>query len=212
MIYIFDDRSQRRKENEEKLRQFTDLITFDTVHLIAGKKADEIIFDSIKNPDCIIFHKSYALGSDDVTFETIRQLFADFNIPIVIFSGGTEGSNKSANEFNINADLMYANLPYFLEDLKENGHINIDTLLWGKKHKLNALLEFQNKISQDYFIKNDPDAILEEPAKIMRAIVQSCKKINSNLAVAINLEINTNPQLTWSELADIIDNNIRKFQ
>lgn len=212
MIYIFDDRNQRRNANEEKLRDFLGFVTFETVHPIAGKSIEDVIIDSIKNPDCIIFHKSYALGSEEITYETIRQLFADFNIPVVIFSGGTEGSNKGAKEININADLMYDNLPYFLEDLKETGNVNIDTLLWGKKHRLNALLEFQNKISQKYFINNDPNAILDEPAPIVRSIVQSCRKINSYLADAIKHEIKLNPQLSWLDLATIIDNNIRKFQ
>lgn len=212
MIYIFDDRIQRRNYNEEKLRGFSDIVTFDTVRLIAGKQADEIILDSIESPECIIFHKSYALGNDNITFETIRQLFVDLNIPIVIFSGGTEGSNKSANEINMNADLMYENLLYFIEDFKEKGQINLDILLWGKRHKLNALIEFQNRFSKKFFINKDPDATVDEFRVIERFIETNCEKINKEFAIAITREIKDNPRLTWMDLANIIDNNIRKLQ
>lgn len=213
MIYIFDDRAQRRKDNEEKLRAFSEFIIFDTVKLISGKSADESIFDSIENPECIIFHKSYALGDDNVTFETIRQMFADFGVPTVIFSGGTEGSNKSAKEIIMNADLMYNNLPFFLENRKKNGVINIDTLLWGKRFRLNALLEFQNKMAQEYFVNNDPDSPLYDHDKVQRYINNWGRKINTKDFIdTIISSIMATPQMTWSDLNTIIDNNIRKFQ
>ena len=212
MIYIFDDRAQRRKDNEEILRKFSDIVTFDTVNLIPGKSADECIFDSIENAECIIFHKSYALDDESVTFETIRQLFTSLSVPIVIFSGGTEGSNKSANEFNMNADLMYHNLQFFLEKRKENGVINIDTLLWGKKYRLNALLKFQNTLSKEYLINNDPDTALDDLEKIKRFIINSCREIHRDLANSIISDIGANNQITWQELAIIIDNNIHKFE
>ena len=212
MIYIFDDRAQRRKDNEEMLRKFSDIVTFDTVKLIPGKSADECIFDSIEDVECIIFHKSYALGDEDVTFETIRQLFTSLGVPIVIFSGGTEGSNKGANEVNMNADLMYHNLPFFLEKRKENGAINLDTLLWGKHYRLNALLKFQNTLSQKYLINNDPDASLDNLDKITRDVKNSCREIQGDLADSIISDIDAYEQITWKDLAIIIDNNIRKFE
>lgn len=212
MIYIFDDRAQRRKDNEEMLRNFSDLITFDTVDLISGKTADECIFDSIKNPECIIFHKSYELGDETVTFETIRQLFTSLDIPVVIFSGGTVGSNKGAKEINMNADLMYHNLPFFLENRKKNGSINIDTLIWGKRYRLNALLKFQNTMSQKYFINNIPDDPLDNLETVKRDIKNLCREIHGDLADSIFIDIDANENITWQDLAIIIDNNIRKFE
>lgn len=212
MIYIFDDRAQRRKDNEEKLRSFSNLITFDTVKLISGKPAEECIFDSIENPECIIFHKSYALGDENVSFETIRQLFLSLDIPIVIFSGGTEGSNKSAQEINMNADLMYDNLPYFLENLKESGRINIDTLLWGKRYRLNSMLEFQNEISKKYLITNDPDALLDNITEVKRFITKKGRYMHRYVYDAIISDIEGVSQITWLDLYNIIDNNIRKYQ
>ncbi|MBD5172378.1 MAG: hypothetical protein HDS24_04105 [Bacteroides sp.] len=210
MIYVFDDRTQRRKYNEDNLRDFSDIIIFDTVKLISGKSADESIFDSIENPECIIFHKSYALGDDNVTFETIRKLFADLEVPIVIFSGGTEGINKSAKETNINADLMYNNLPFFLENRKKNGVINIDTLLWGNRFKINSLLEFQNKMAEKYFINNDLDAQLDNPEKVKRDIKNLLMKTHVELAYAIISDFDINQDITWFELSNIINKNIHK--
>lgn len=213
MIYIFDDRAQRRKDNEDKLRVFSDLIIFDTVKLISDKSADESIFDSIENPECIIFHKSYAFGDENVTFETIRQLFTGFGVPIVIFSGGIEGSSKCANSININADLMYDNLPYFLENRRENGQINIDTLLWGKKYRLNVLLKFQNTISKKYLINNDLDSSLEMIDNVKRYIKNSCREIHpDDFCDSVISDIEAIPQITWGDLAAVIDNNVKKFQ
>lgn len=213
MIYIFDDRAQRRKDNEEKLQCFSDLATFVRVNLIPGKSVEDCIIEPLDNVECILFHKSYALGDDEVSLETIRQMFVDFEIPIVIFSGGTEGGNKSSNEININADLMYNNLPFFLENRKENGYINIDALLWGKKFRLNALLEFQNNIAKRYFITNDPDETIDNPEKIKNYIGRSCPAFDkANLSDTIISTISTSPNMTWGELHNIIDQNIHKIQ
>lgn len=214
MIYIFDDRLQRRKANEEKLRIYSDLIKFDTVKLNPGKSADESIFDTVEEPECIFFHKSYALEGENITFETIRQLFSELDVPIIIFSGGIEGSNKSSNEININADLMYNNLQFFLENRKEKGHINIDTLLWGKGYRLNALLEFQNKISRKFLISKDLDDELGDDLNLVkRSIENLCREIQrEDLCNSIISYIGSNERITWLDLATIIDKNIRKFQ
>ena len=158
------------------------------------------------------FHKSYELGDETVTFETIRQLFTSLDIPVVIFSGGTVGSNKGAKEINMNADLMYHNLPFFLENRKKNGSINIDTLIWGKRYRLNALLKFQNTMSQKYFINNIPDDPLDNLETVKRDIKNLCREIHGDLADSIFIDIDANENITWQDLAIIIDNNIRKFE
>lgn len=127
MIYVFDDRFQRRTINSEKLKNFSELIVFKTLEIMPGKPVEECVIDSVDNPDCILFHKSYRFEDSRVTFETIRQLFTSYNVPVVIFSGGIEGSNKGKIEINMNADLMYDNMLFFLEDFKSNNRINIDT-------------------------------------------------------------------------------------
>lgn len=212
MIYIFDDRAQRRKDNEEKLREFSNLITFKTITLTPEMSVEDWIIDSMENPECIIFHKSYVFEDKNITDDTVWYLFTYYDVPIVIFSGGTEGSNKGDKKIIMNADLMYQNLPYFLQNFKENEKINIDTLLWGKQYKLNAILQFQNEISKDYFILNNPENYVEDIPKLTRIIRLKCKTINEeNLGNNIIAEINSHIRITWHDVADIIDNQIKNI-
>jgi len=211
MIYIFDDRAQRRKENELRLRKFSCIVSFSTVDATPEKRVEDVIIDSMSDPDCVLFHKSYVFADRNVTFEAVRQLFTSFDVPVVIFSGGTEGNNKSGSEINMNADLMYENLPYFLEDFQTNGKINIDTLLWGKRYRLNELLQIQNKISAQYLINNAPEDIVDNIDKLKRSILALCRKDHKSLGDSIVADIEKNPKTTWLDVADIIDNNIQKF-
>ncbi|MBO5272265.1 MAG: hypothetical protein J6B30_05565 [Muribaculaceae bacterium] len=212
MIYIFDDRFQRRNNNQEKLSKYSDIVKFDTVKTIPGKSVEECVFDAIISPKCIMFHKSYVFEDDNVDFETIRTLFISLDVPIVIFSGGTEGGNKGDSEININADVMYENLPYFLEDFKENEQINIDILLWGKRYKLNAILELQNKLAESFFIKNNLDENIEVIDKVKRTVKHLCEKTNKELGEVIINEIDNSNQLTWGELLCIVDHNLKNLK
>ncbi len=209
MIYVFDDRFQRRTINSEKLKNFSELIVFKTLEIMPGKPVEECVIDSVDNPDCILFHKSYRFEDSRVTFETIRQLFTSYNVPVVIFSGGIEGSNKGKIEINMNADLMYDNMLFFLEDFKSNNRINIDTLLWGKRHRLNAMLQLQNSISIKYFVNNDLEKAIENTSDVIRTITKNCIKLGiADLGENIIFEIKAQ-QLAWIDLAAIIETNIK---
>ena len=202
MIYIFDDRIQRRNDNQEKLSDFSDIVKFDIVKNIPGKSEEDCVFDAIIDPECIMFHKSYVFEDNNVNFETIRRLFISFDVPIIIFSGGIEGGNKGNSEININADVMYENLLYFLKDFKENKQINIDVLLWGKRYKLNAILEIQNKFAEEFFINNNFDENIENIDKVKRTVRNLCRN-NNVLGDAILNEIDIKGQLTWGDLLSI---------
>jgi hypothetical protein len=209
MIYIFDDRKQRRSDNEEKLSKFSDIVKFDIVKNIPGKPVEDCVFDAIIDPECIMFHKSYVFEDNNVNFETIRALFVSLDVPIVIFSGGIEGGNKGYSEININADVMYENLPYFLADFKENKSPNIDILLRGKRYKLNAILEIQNKFAEEFFINNNFDENIQNIEKVKRTVRNLCRN-NNVLGDAILNEIGSKEQLTWGDLLSIVENNLKK--
>lgn len=210
MIYVFDDRAQRRTINSERLKDFSDLVIFKTIEIIPERKIEECVIYSVDNPDCIIFHKSYTFEDKSITFETIRQLFTSYNVPIVIFSGGTEGSNKGDIEVNMNADLMYENLPFFLEDYKTNGKINISTLLWGKRYKLNALLQLQNSLSLSFLVNNEPEGIIDNIENVKRKIRNNCRTLGlTAIGEKIIADIDKLGQLTWLNFAAIIENNIK---
>lgn len=212
MIYIFDDRAQRRKDNEEKLIVFSGSIVFATVNIIPGKHVEECIFDSMENPECIIFHKSFVFEDKSITFESIRHLFTSRGVPVVIFSGGTEGVNKGREEININADRMYRNLPYFLKDYQAHGVINIDILLWGKSYKLNALLQFQNELAREYIIDRNLEDAIENIERVKRTIRQKLLKIDKKMSDAILEALDKNLQMTWGDLTELIDNKIISIQ
>lgn len=209
MIYIYDDRNTRRNDNAERLKNFSDIVVFKTIYLIPGKQVEEIITESIENPECIIFHKSYAFEDNNVSFETVRDWFTDLGIPVVIFSGGTEGCSNGNSIININADLMYNNLPLFLEDFRSNGKMNIDVLLWGERHLLNAMLQFQSKFAIEYFIENSLDDNIDNIVGIKRTITQRCHNLKS-FGESLISEIDKYSQISWGELANIIDSNIKK--
>lgn len=209
MIYIYDDRNTRRNDNAERLKNFSDIVVFKTIDLIPGKQVEEIITESIENPECIIFHKSYAFEDNNVSFETVRDWFTDLGIPVVIFSGGTEGCSNGNSIININADLMYNNLPLFLEDFRSNGKMNIDVLLWGERHLLNAMLQFQSKFAIEYFIENSLGDNIDNIVGIKRTITQRCHNLKS-LGDSLISEIDKYSQISWGELANIIDSNIKK--
>lgn len=212
MIYIFDDRAQRRKDNEDKLRTFALVVKFCKFDVKQEQSLEDWFLESVGNcyPECIIFHKSYVFDNNRITFENVRQLFASLEIPFVIFSGGTEGSNKGQTEININADLMYDNLPYFLSDFDTNKKINIDILLWGKRYKLNAILQFQNKISKEFLINNNLDDIIEDIEDVEMYIQYQCS--DRQLSNAIIRDLKKNDNIIWSDLANIIDKNIKVFK
>lgn len=215
MIYIFDDRAQRRTENEIKLRTFSDVVKFETLVLNSGRDLEESIVYSLDNPDCILFHKSYRLGEDDHVFEKVRECLASYGASVVIFSGGIENGNKGGKEIYVNADVMYRNLPYFLTDFRNNGKINIDTLLWGKRHRLNALLNFRNELSKSFFLENDfNESIGGDISGVRRQIVNSCRNfdVEQELREDILAELDKSPDLTWLELSNIIENNIHKYE
>lgn len=210
MIYIFDDRTLRRKENEEKLRSFSDIIQLRTLVIESGKSVEECIVDSIDDPECIMFHKSYAFDDSNVSFETIRQLFISLDIPIIVFSGGTENGNKGDKEINMNADVMYRNMPYFLMDFKVNRRINIDSLLWGQKHELNTILNFQNEMSKKYFINNDLDELIGDVDEIKRTIL-NYRNVSKCIREDIISDLAQTSHLTWQDVNDIINIHIHKL-
>ena len=214
MIYIFDDRRQRRSDNEEKLSQFSDVVKFVQLKLTPGKSVEESLIDSLNSPECIMFHKSYVFTEKEVSYETVRETLGSYEVPVIIFSGGTEFSNKGTTQTDINAEVMYQNLPLFIRDYKEKGKINIDVLLWGEKHRLNALLEIQNEIAKKYYIEMDLEEIIQDTDKIKieRDLNKLCPKVDRSLGENIIDEIAKTDSLTWGELMDIVDNNIKKFK
>ena len=213
MIYIFDDRLQRREVNKEKLNKFSNVLSFETIKTNPGKSIEESLIESMRdNPVCIIFHKSYIFDDSILSYEIVREIFNSYDVPVVIFSGGIEKNNKGEREVNMNAELMYDNLPFFLEDYVNNGNINLDILVWGKRYKLNALLILQNKLAEEFFIAKDPKEEVNTLEEVRRRIASICKPIHKVIGDTILNSIDKYPQLTWGQLDDIITNTISQYK
>ncbi len=213
MIYVFDDRSQRREVNKEKLNKFSNVLSFETIKTNPGKSIEESLIESMSdNPECIIFHKSYIFDDSNLSYETIREFFNSFDVPVVIFSGGIEKNNKGENDVNINAELMYDNLPFFLEDYVDNGKINLEILVWGKRYQLNALLILQNKLAEKFFITKDPEEEVKNLEEVRRSIARICKPTHRIIGDEILNSIDKYPQHTWGQLDDIITNTISRYK
>lgn len=213
MIYIFDDRSQRRKVNKEKLNKFSNVLSFGTIKTIPGKSIEESLIESMNdNPECIIFHKSYVFDDSNLSYETVREFFNSYDVPVVIFSGGTEKNNKGEKEINMNAELMYDNLPFFLEDYVGNGKINLEILVWGKRYQLNTLLILQNKLAEEFFITNDLEEEVKNLEKVRRIITNLCKPTHRVVGDAIFNSIDKFSKITWGQLDDIITNTISQYK
>lgn len=213
MIYIFDDRSQRHEVNKEKLNKFSNVLSFETIKTNPGKSIEESLIESMNdNPECIIFHKSYKFDDSNLSYETVREFFNSFDVPVVIFSGSTEKNNKGEKEINMNAELMYDNLPFFLEDYVDNGKINLEILVWGKRCQLNALLILQNKLAEEFFITNDPEEEVKNLETVRRRITNLCKSTHKVIGDEILNSIDKYPQHTWGQLDDIITNTISRYK
>ncbi|WP_375560821.1 reverse transcriptase domain-containing protein [Bernardetia sp. OM2101] len=78
---------------------------------------------SLKKYQAIIVHKSYA-NSDTIINECKKN-----NIPIIVFSGGSDDGYYD-NLIYLNAKTLYNNLPSFLEEIRVNFKVNEKMLLY----------------------------------------------------------------------------------
>lgn len=212
MIYIFDDRPVRRSTNEKNLfNKYSYCVSF--VDLKPGQTLEAWASEVIGDADCICIHKSYKFKDITETLESAIEHLKALKAPIVIFSGGTERSNKGLDKINqINADQMYVNMPFFLDDFKQTGKSNIDILLWGEMTGLNAILNFQNKLAKEYLIQTDD---LNNQIKNLDEVfefIESEDSLPQNFINDFLSAVSNRKFLTWQGLADILDETVRKFK
>ena len=209
MIYVFEDRTERKQRNESILIDYSGVCKF--------TKYDELVKDgSIENfavslspeKDCVIFHKSYAL-QDGVSFDQVRTYFIQFGIPFVEYSGGIERSNvvkiQDAKYYIINAELMYSNLPVFLDWYTKNNTIVCDVLIWGNDFEKNRTFSlFVQFYVENFLDKRWTDEVPKaDVSRIARTINRHFGKDCSN-------EVLSKPTLTWYNIFEIVQNFINQ--
>lgn len=222
MIYIFEDRLERRKINQGIIDSYGDLVCYGKFGIDQGQNPESFILDKFADAQCVMLHKSYAFKTNDVTVETVDKIFREYlEIPFVLYSGGLEKGNKdSAGRISLNADIMYSNLPLFLEHCRQlsdlgGDHIReiLDILLWGPDYVLNSILNFQNEFSKKFFMLKDPEeGISDIDLKVVnRHLTQNSRSKNlqlSILAKEISSEMSEIQSLTWDRLRIIIQDKI----
>lgn len=209
MIYIFEDRTERKQRNESKLKEYGDVCKF--------AKYDELIKDgSIENfavslspeRDCVIFHRSYAL-QNGVSIDQIRTYFIQFGIPFVEYSGGIERSNAVREQgikyYIINADLMYSNLPAFLDWYKKYNRVVCDVLIWGNDFEKNRMFSLFAQFYADNFL--DKRWTDEVPKTDISRLVRI---INRHLGNECAVDVLSKPAPTWYNIFEIVQNYINQ--
>ena len=210
MIYIFDDRSERRDAYMPSLLKHKNYIKPESLKLDGDIKM--YIASHFPDPELVIIHSSYRFPGDKYSLNDVIKAFND--IPIVIFSGQIQRSSisKPENTYRVNSMVMYDHLPAYLS-LKEKGEdAPIEILLWGKDYYKNQLLMFLTDIAR-YGINKDLDEVIDEDTSlILEESIESnmsgasLDNIRKDLVRLINDQLGT---LTYKTLIDKTENLMR---
>jgi hypothetical protein len=166
-ILLIEDRSQRQKDFLEKinidLNDYADILDnkIDDDYLQFIQDIHDNNFD-LDNYEVIIAHNSIFIGENSEILSKLKTYCKEKKKPLVLFSGNDDKFyNKSEyEELGISSSQLYSeNLKIFLEEFqKEN--INILILSFGKKWKLNIVLNCFDKINM--FIKKNQDENIDD--------------------------------------------------
>lgn len=211
MIYVFEDRSERKHQHQDIIDKYKSVISFAKFDIDDGMNLVDYINKNFLNAEIMIFHKSYSFKSNIVSIDAIKKEMP--NVRFVVFSGGIENGtiDRDKHLVTINADVMYNNLEIFLKYLTNRKEINFEPLIWGEFYLQNRIVSLQNRLFREYFINADLDKRIEDNDKgsgiddLLDMITLYCEDygidIYDELKEAIILEENS---LTWGNLLRII--------
>ena len=165
MIYIFEDRYERKEANMSLINRYKWLITFADIKCDSLDQLEVFISTTLKTPSLILLHDSYRYPGDKLRKEQVISKFLEHDIPVVLFSGGILKPNESLiNErltYNINSLVMYKNLEIYLQKIDSNKKTPIDILLWGESYMRNKIVIAKSSIFR-VLCKLDPTSLLNE--------------------------------------------------
>lgn len=171
MIYLFEDRPERLKQNKRTLLRYQNLIKHEVLTICSGeKKSSDSLFPNAK---LIIIHSSYRFPGDKCTLNDAIRVFK--GLPIVVFSGQIQQSSKSIaeNVYRVNSIIMYDNLPEFLDAKEKGENPPIEMLLWGKNYKKNQLLNVLYDIARYSLEKKLDDAIDDDTSLTIEETIET---------------------------------------
>lgn len=211
MIYLLEDKKNRLEENKDKHDfELDGIIIKDGEDISLWKKQDieKNIDKFFSDAKLILLHYTYNFKNQegdtasDISSQYVADVFNARNIPVVFFSGGISNANVTMNKEvtngTINSDEMYANLKWFLSEIKKSpeDESNVAKLVYGKEYLRIMLSRFQ--INAYYELGEfSNDDILDESA------TNSLRYDESNLKQIRNI-----PQL--KEAGDLLESMLTK--
>lgn len=163
MIYLFEDRIERKKQYVTDKTFDNPLIKEKIIDCKKLSELQEYIRKEYNDAKVVLLHKSYGLDGKEFTIDDIRQSFKSvLNIPVILFSGGSKSNLINDNGIitaDINSGVMYKNLKAFVDAYQKDEKIVIPILVYGDNYRINTLLEMQSKINIYLFDKNDNDIL-----------------------------------------------------
>ena len=123
--------------------------------------------NNIDHYDTVICHRAAFTQSSSNILELLKEHCKKTGTKLVFFSGGISStfySNRAYEFCILNSKGFYSeNLKIFLDDVKENGDSNLRILAYGKKWKINLMLNTLARVNE--FIN---DNSTREKVKIQR--------------------------------------------
>lgn len=170
-VLLIDDRANRQidllKKADIDISFFYEVLDNkikDEYNLFLKNMEDDSSF--LSNYEVIIAHQSiFQCDEKKDLFAKIKNNCKKYGCSLVLFSGGNENSytNEEYEELTLSSINLYSkNLVLFLNEFR-NGNKNVLILSYGKKWKLNIILNILEKIT--YFIDehyNDEDIDFDE--------------------------------------------------
>lgn len=176
MIYIFDDRYERRESYTALVNKYHSLISFESIKCATIDELENFILD-LKNPSMILLHSSYRYPSDAFKTDEVVEKFSLLDIPLVLFSGGFIHPSVSLilgkhNVYNINSIVMYQNLKAYLNHIRLNQSSPIDILLWGESYIQNIITRTQCDLLRKLCVIHLKSNVEESTYYKMNAIIE----------------------------------------
>lgn len=184
-ILLIEDRLKRQRDLLGKLN--IDLEEFSEIldnQIIDG---DNNLLEDIKNDkfdfteySVIIAHESIFADNHNTAMSKIKKYCKIEQKPLVLFSGNNSNSynNEDCEELGlISTDLYSKNLVLFLEEFRKND-INILILSYGKRWKLNIVLNVLEKVSLFIDTNTDEDIDYDEFKNFTKSDLLSNLKLN----------------------------------
>ena len=176
MIYIFDDRYERRESYTALVKKNHNLISFESIKCETIDELENFILD-LEDASMILLHSSYRYLGDVFKTEEVVEKFSLLDIPVVLFSGGFMHPSVSLilgkhKVYNINSIVMYQNLEVYLSHLKLNQSSPIDILIWGESYIQNIITRTQSDLFRKLCVIPPKSNIGESTFNKMNAIIE----------------------------------------